>query len=187
MAIETPVHSGAATEAAGHAAASGGLPQFDFQWWPGQIAWVLLVFLVLFFYMRFFAVPKLGGAIEARDAKIEGDIAEARKLKADADATAEAAAAERAQARAAAQKLAGDARSAARVEVDKALAAEEARLAEAAAKADAAINAARDKAMTNVAAIAQDTASAIVAKLTGKAASASELSAAQFSAVGPRG
>ena len=173
MAAETH----ATTEAAGHAAASGGLPQFDFQWWPGQIVWVLLVFVVLFFYMRLFAVPKLGGAIEARDAKIEGDLAEARELKAQADATAEAAAAERAQARAAAQKLAGDARSAARAEVDAALKTEEARLAEAAAAADATINAARDKAMSNVAGIAQDTASAIVAKLTGKAATAAELSA----------
>ena len=174
MATETQ----AVTEAAGHAA-SGGLPQFDFQWWPGQIAWVLLVFVVLFFYMRLFAVPKLGGAIEARDAKIEGDLADARKLKAEADATAEAAAADRAAARASAQKLANDARAAARVEVDKALHAEEARLAEAAAKADAAINAARDKAMTNVAGIAQDTAGAIVAKLTGNAATASELTAAR--------
>jgi F-type H+-transporting ATPase subunit b len=180
MATETAVNSaGAATEAAGHAAASGGLPQFDFQWWPGQIAWVLLVFVVLFFYMRLFAVPKLGGAIAARDAKIEGDLADARKLKAEADATAEAAAADRAAARASAQKLANDARAAARAEVDKALAVEEARLAEAAAKADAGINAARDKAMTNVAGIAQDTAAAIVAKLTGKAATAAELSAAR--------
>ena len=176
MATETHASADAA---AGHAAASGGLPQFDFQWWPGQIAWVLLVFVVLFFYMRHFAVPKLGGAIEARDAKIEGDLADARKLKDQADATAEAAAAERAQARAAAQKLAGDARAAARGEVDKALAAEEARLAEAAAKADDAINAARDKAMTNVAGIAQDAAAAIVAKLTGQAATAAELSAAR--------
>jgi len=178
MAAETPIHAGATTEAAGHAA-SGGLPQFDLQWWPGQIAWVLIVFVVLFVFMRAFAVPKLGGAITAREDKIAGDIAEARQLKADADATAEDAAAERAQARASAQKLAGDARSAARAEVDKALAAEEARLAEAAAKADAAINAARDKAMTNVAAIAQDTAAAIVAKLTGKAATASELATAR--------
>jgi F-type H+-transporting ATPase subunit b len=167
------------TEAAGHAAASGGLPQFDFQWWPGQIVWVLAVFIVLFIYMRAFAVPKLGGAIEARDAKIEGDLADARKLKDEADATAEQAADERAQARAAAQKLANDARAAARGEIDKALAAEEARLAETAAKADAAINAARDQAMTNVAAIAQDAAAAIVAKLTGKTASAAELSAVQ--------
>ena len=32
------------TEAAGHGESSGGLPQFDPQWWPGQIAWTLIVF-----------------------------------------------------------------------------------------------------------------------------------------------
>lgn len=175
MATETH----ATTEAAGHAAASGGLPQFDFQWWPGQIAWVLIVFVVLLAYMRLFAVPKLGGTIAARDARIADDVAQARQLKAEADAQAEAAAAERAQARAAAQKMAGDARAKARAEIDKALAAEEARLADVAAVSDAAIAKARDKAMGNVSGIAQDTAQAIVAKLTGKAATAAELSAAK--------
>ena len=45
-------HSGAVTQeshegtaAAGHE--SSGLPQFDFQWWPGQIAWFLIVFAAL--------------------------------------------------------------------------------------------------------------------------------------------
>ena len=168
----------ASTEAAGHAA-SGGLPQFDFQWWPGQIAWSLIVFVVVLAFMRLFAVPKLGGTIEARDAKIAGDIAQARQLKAEADAQAEAAATDRAQARTAAQKLAGDARAKARSEIDLALAAEETRLAAAAAVSDAAIAKARDKALSNVAGIAQDTAQLIVGKLTGKAASASELAAAQ--------
>lgn len=173
MATETH----ATTEAAGHAGASGGLPQFDFQWWPGQIAWVLIVFVVLLAYMRLFAVPKLGGTIAARDAKIADDVAQARQLKVEADAQADAAAQERAQARASAQKLANDARSRARAEIDSALAAEEARLAEVAAVSDAAIGKARDKAMGNVTGIAQETAQAIVSKLTGKAATAAELSA----------
>ncbi len=175
MATETH----ATTEAGGHAAASGGLPQFDFQWWPGQIVWVLIVFVVLLAFMRLFAVPKLGGTIAARDAKIAGDVADARQLKAEADAQAEAAAAERAQGRAEAQKLANDARTQARAQIDKALAAEEIRLGEAAATAEASINLARDKAMGNVAGIAQDTAQAIVAKLTGTAATAAELTAAR--------
>jgi len=165
------------TEAAGHAAASGGLPQFDLQWWPGQIAWGLIIFVVLLLFMRAFAVPKLGGTIEARDAKIADDVAQARQLKAEADAQAEAAAAERAQARAGAQKLANDARAQARLEIEQALAKEEARLAETAATAEASIAKARAAAMSNVSGIAQDTAQAIVAKLTGKAATAAELSA----------
>ena len=106
-------------------------------------------------------------------------MAQARQLKAEADAQADAAAAERAQARSAAQKMAGDARAKARAEIDKALAVEEARLADVAAVSDAAIAKARDKAMGNVAGIAQDTAQAIIAKLTGKAATAAELATAK--------
>ena len=167
------------TTAPAEHAGSGGLPQFDFQWWPGQIAWLVIVFLVVLAFMRLFAVPKLDGAIAAREDKIGGDLADARRLKDEADAQAQAAERERAQARAASQKVAGDARAKARAEIEAALAAEEARLAEAAAKADAGINAARDKAMGNVAGIAEDAAKAIVGKLTGKPVSAAELAQAR--------
>jgi len=81
-------------------AQAGGLPQFDPQWWPGQIVWFLVIFAVVFFLMRLVFVPRIGGTIAARDAKIEGDIADARRLKTEADAQAQAAAAETAQARA---------------------------------------------------------------------------------------
>lgn len=161
------------TEAAGHGG-GGGLPQFDLQWWPGTIAWTLIVFAVILAFMRFIAVPRIGGTIADRDDRIAGDIARARQLKAEADAQAEAAAAERAKARADAQKLAQDSRTKARAEVAERLAEEEARLAESTGKAEAAIFAARDKAMANVGDIAAQTALVIVEKLTGRAASAAE-------------
>ena len=160
---------------------SGGLPQFDFQWWPGQIAWFLIIFVTMLVFIRLFAAPRLGGTIDARDEKISGDIADARRMKDDADAQAQAAAAETAQARAAAQRVAGDARAKAQAESAAKLAAEEAKLAEAGAVAEARIGKARDAAMANVAAIASDAASQIVAKLTGKAATAAELTAARGS------
>jgi F-type H+-transporting ATPase subunit b len=159
-------------------AQSGGLPQFDPQWWPGQIVWFSVIFLVVFLLMRSVFVPRIGGTIEARDAKIEGDIADARRLKAEADAQAQAAAAETAQARAQAQKLASDARAQAKADISASLAAEEAKLAQTTEAAEASIRAARDEAMGNVRAIAADTAGAIVAKLTGQAPSAGEIEAA---------
>jgi F-type H+-transporting ATPase subunit b len=167
------------TTAAAEHPASGGLPQFDFQWWPGQMAWLVIVFVVVLAFMRLFAVPKLGGTIMAREERITGDLAEARRLKDEADAQAQAAERDRAQARTASQKVANDARAKARAEIDAALAAEEARLAATAATADAAIAKARDAAMTNVASIAEGAATAIVGKLTGKAASAAELAQAR--------
>jgi len=159
------------------APAAGGLPQFDPQWWPGQIVWFSVIFLVVFLLMRFVFVPRIGGAIAAREGKIEGDIAEARRLKDEADAQAAEAAADTARARAAAQKLAAEARARAQAAIAERVAAEDARIAETVAAAEVRIDAARDAAMGSVAGIARDTAQAIVAKLTGKAATAAELTA----------
>jgi len=174
--MESETHEAAG--AAGHEG-GGGLPQFDPTWWPGQIAWLLIIFVVILAFMRFFAVPKIGGAIADREDRITGDIVQARNLKAEADAQAVAAEEERAKARAEAHRLAQEARGKARAEAAERLAAEEAKLAESTSRAEASIAEARERAMANVGQIAQDSAGAIVEKLTGRAASAAELSAAQ--------
>lgn len=165
------------TEAGGHGG-GGGLPQFDPAWWPGQIVWLLIIFVVVLAFMRLFAVPRLGGTITERENRIIGDVAEARRLKDEAEAQAQAAAAERAQARAASQKLALEARAKAQAESAVRLAEEEAKLAQSTESAEAGIAAARDKAMSGVRDIAAEAAQAIVEKLTGRAASGAELNAA---------
>ena len=173
--MQTETHEGTAAE--GHG--SAGLPQFDFAQWPGQIAWFLIMFFAVMAFIRFFAAPKVGGTIEAREGKIAGDIADARRMKDEADVQAAAAAADAAQARAGAQRVAAEARAKAQAEIAARLAVEEAALATAGAAAEARIAAAREAAMTNVAAIAGDTAGAIIEKLTGKKATAAELAAAR--------
>ena len=172
-----PGAEGAHAAAGGHE--SAGLPQFDFSQWPGQIAWFLIMFFAVMAFIRFFAAPKVGGTIEAREGKIAGDIADARRMKDEADVQAQAAAAEAVQARAAAQKVGAEARAKAQAEIAARLAEEEAKLAATGAEAEARIAKAREAAMTNVAGIAADTAQAIVQKLTGKAATAAELAAAK--------
>jgi len=172
-----PGATGAHAEAAG-GHESAGLPQFDFAWWPGQILWFLIIFLAMLVFIRVFAVPKVGGTIEAREGKIAGDIAEARRMKDEADVQAQAATTEAAQARAAAQKVGAEARAKAQAEIAARLAVEEAKLAATGAEAEARIAKARDAAMTHVAGIAADTAKAIVEKLTGKTATAAELATA---------
>ena len=170
--MATPTHEGTAVPE------QGGLPQFDPQWWPGQIVWFLIIFTVVYLLMRYVFVPRIGGTIAARDAKIEGDIQDARALKDEAEAQASAAAAETAAARAASQKLASDARAQSKADISASLSAEEAKLAESTAAAEDSIRAARDTAMGNVRAIAADAAGAIVERLTGKAATAAEVNAA---------
>jgi F-type H+-transporting ATPase subunit b len=166
----------AAAAAAGHG--SGGLPQFDPTWWPGQMVWMLIIFGVMFFLFAKVFVPKVGGAMADREDRISGDIGEARRLKDEADAQAAAAAAETAVARAAAQKLALDAKAKAHAEAAQREALEEARLAETLAKAEAKIGATRDQAMTHVREIASETAGAIIEKLTGAVATSDEISSA---------
>ena len=168
-----------APEGAAAAEHKGGLPQFDFSWWPGQIAWFLIVFFALLAFVRLFAAPRVGGAIEDRETKISGDIADARRMKDEADAQAAAATAEVAQARAAAQRVGAEARARAQASIAAKLAEEEAKLAATGAEAEARIAKARDAAMANVAGIGSDTAKVIVEKLTGRTATAAELAAAQ--------
>jgi F-type H+-transporting ATPase subunit b len=170
-------HTAPGETGAGEEHASGGLPQFNTAYWPGQIVWFLIIFGVLLFLMRTVFVPRIGGAMDNREQKITGDIDEARRLKAEAEAQAAEAAAEMGRARAAAQKVALDARAQAQAGINARLAEEEAKLAQTSAAAEARIGAARDAAMTNVRSIAIDAAGAIIEKLTGRPASAQEVEA----------
>jgi F-type H+-transporting ATPase subunit b len=158
---------------------AGGLPQFDMGAWPGQAAWLVIFFVVVLVLMTRVFVPRIGGGIAEREGKISGDVREARRLKEEADAQAAAAQAEMAQARAQAMKVAADARAQAQAELAGRLAEQEAKFAEAGAEAEARIAAARDAAMAHLDEIARETAAAIVAKLTGKAATAAELASAR--------
>ncbi|HWU81096.1 MAG TPA: hypothetical protein VN158_13650, partial [Caulobacter sp.] len=73
---------------------SGGLPQLQFEHWGGQIVWLLLIFAVLYVVLSKGLLPRVSGAIDERGAKIAGDIADARRLKDEAEVQARAAAAE---------------------------------------------------------------------------------------------
>lgn len=157
---------------------SGGLPQFDLTWWPGQMVWMLFIFGVMFVLFSKVFVPRVGGTIDSREGQIAGDIAEARRLKDEAEGQAAAAAAETAEARSRAQRLAADAKAKAQAAAATRQAKEEAKLNEKLAAAEAQVSAARDQAMSHVKGIASDTAKAIVEKLTGQAADAAEVKAA---------
>jgi F-type H+-transporting ATPase subunit b len=161
-------------------AGSGGLPQFDMAQWPGQVVWALVIFGLL--YLLFFKVlvPRLGGTIADREARIGGDIAEARRMKDEAQAASEDAARDLGEARARARKVA----QAAAEEVKSAAAArageEDAKLAQVLAAAEARIAEARAEAMGHVRTIAIDAAGAMVERLTGVAAAAGEVEQAMI-------
>lgn len=162
------------TEVAAHGGEGGGLPQFDFQYWGGQIIWLLLLFAILYLLFARVFVPRFRKVADTRAQTIADALAEARRTQTEADAKAEAVRADIDTARADARRLVADARAKASEEMARTQAAQDAELAAQVETAEVRIRGLRDQAMTNVRVIATDTAEAIVAKLTGKPISTAE-------------
>lgn len=169
----------ATTEAAhGGEHESGGLPQFEFQHWFGQIVYLLFLFVLLYLLMAKVFAPRIRRVFDERAATIASAIEAARQVQAEAAGQAEAAKAEVEQARASARATAAAAKARVTDEANARAEAEEAVVNARIAEAETAIGKTRDAAMTQVSTIAAETASAIVGRLTGKAPSAAEAAAA---------
>lgn len=149
---------------------SGGLPQFQFEHWGGQIAYLLILFAILYVLMAKVFAPRIRRVFDERTATIQGALASARTVQAEADAQAEAAKRALADARTAAQRTALEASAKAAAETAASKAALEAELSAKQAEAEGRIRAARDAAMQQLAAVATDAAEAMVEKLTGSKA-----------------
>ncbi|HAL07009.1 MAG TPA: hypothetical protein DCP26_06615, partial [Brevundimonas sp.] len=74
--------------------ASGGLPQFEFQHWVGQIGYLLILFVVLYVLVAKVFAPRLRKVMDERADTIDTAIAAARSVQTEAAAQAEAARAE---------------------------------------------------------------------------------------------
>jgi F-type H+-transporting ATPase subunit b len=158
--------------------AEGGLPQFQFQHWGGQIGYLLILFAILYFLMSRVFAPRIRKIFDERENAIGGAIASAKQVQTEAAAQAEASRQSLADARAQAQRTAAEAKAKAEAEMHQRQAVEEAKLNERLAAAEVEIRAARDQAMGNVSAIAVETAQAIIEKLTGEAVTADAVQAA---------
>ena len=73
----------ASTEAA-HGEGGGGLPQFEFQHWFGQIVYLIFLFAILYWLMAKVFVPRLRGVIDQRAATIADAVSAARQVQAEA-------------------------------------------------------------------------------------------------------
>jgi F-type H+-transporting ATPase subunit b len=152
-----------------------GFPPFDSQTFASQMFWLVLFFVVLYVLMSRVALPRIGSILEERRRHIDGDLAEAQRLKSESDAAIAAHENALAQARGRAQALANETR-------EKAVAAAGVRRKEIDASlnsritaAENAIAATRAAAMANVRGIAGDAAAAIVERLTGVAPASREV------------
>jgi F-type H+-transporting ATPase subunit b len=157
---------------------SGGLPQFQFQHWPGQIAYLLVLFVILYLLMDKVFAPRVRKIFDERARTIGEAIASAKQVQAEAAAQAEAARAALDASRASAQKTAADAKAKVQEEAKARQTSLEAELSAKLAEAETRIRASRDLAMASVGQVATDTAAAIVEKLTGAPAPEAALTAA---------
>ena len=169
----------ATTEAAhGGEHESGGLPQFEFQHWFGQIVYLIFLFAILYWLIAKVFAPRMRRVFDERASTISTAVETARQVQAEAAGQAEAAKAEVEQARASSRATAAAAKARVTDEANARAEAEEAVVAARIAEAETAIGKTRDAAMSNVSAIASDTAAAIVERLTGKAPTGAEAAAA---------
>ncbi len=170
--------AGGTSEVAAHGGEGGGLPQFEFQYWGGQIVWLLLIFALLYVLLGRVFIPRLRAALDVRERTIADALAQARSVQAEADAQAQAARDQLAEARASAGRTAAEAKAASAAEAARRQAAEDEVLSARAAEAETRIRGLRDAAMANVRTVAADTAEAMVEKLSGRPATTAEVDAA---------
>jgi F-type H+-transporting ATPase subunit b len=153
-------------------------PPFNKETFASQLVWLVIFFVALYVIIARFAIPRLGGIIEARSQRIDGDLAEAKKLKDASDAALAGYEKSLADARGRAQAMAAETRDKLNAEADATRKKLETELNARLAKAEETIAATKTSAMSNVQGIAIDTASAIVERLIGTAPAGSAVQAA---------
>ena len=145
----------------------GAFPPFDSSNFPSQLVSLAIAFVALYLIVSRIALPRVGGTIDARQNKIEGDLAEAQKLKDESDAALKAYETELATARSRAQAIGNETREKLNAAAEAERKTLEDQLTAKLAAAEKQIAATRETAMSNVRGIAADTAGAIVQRLTG--------------------
>jgi F-type H+-transporting ATPase subunit b len=157
--------TGAHTEAdGGH---GGGFPPFEKDTFASQLVSLLIAFVALYLIVSRIALPRVGSLLDERQNAIEGDLAEAQKLKDASDGALKAYESELAAARSRAQAISTETRERLNAAAEAERKTLEAQLSVKLAEAEKTIAATRQAAMSNVRGIAAEAAAAIVQRLTG--------------------
>ena len=135
--------------------------------YQSQWFWLVVTLLAIFFLVGRGIVPKVEATVDARDAKIATDLAEAERLRAAAEAEEEAWRKKMNDAHAGAVIAAAQAKAAATHDAEVWVKAADAEIAKKLDAAAAALASARSSALTEIEGVAAEAARDIVAKLTG--------------------
>jgi F-type H+-transporting ATPase subunit b len=165
--------------APGHHAA---FPPFDPKTFPSALLWLVITFVIFYIVMQKVLIPRVGGILENRHARIAQDVEEAARLQAEADAAIETYESELAAARARSNAIGAAARADAKAKAEAERRSIEADLAEMVKAAEARIAEIKARAFADVGTVAEEAASAVIAQLIGSPASQTEVAAAVASA-----
>ncbi|MBV9533567.1 MAG: F0F1 ATP synthase subunit B' [Bradyrhizobium sp.] len=166
---------------AAHTEAEGGahaFPPFQKDTFASQLLSLAIAFAALYLIVSRIALPRVGSVLDARQNKIEGDLAAAQKYKDESDAAMKAYESELAAARSRAQTISAQTREKLGAQSEAERKTLEQRLAHKLADAEKSIEATRVAAMKNVRNIATDAAFSIVQRLTGIAPDGKSVAAA---------
>ena len=155
-----------------------GFPPFEKETFASQLVWLAITFVALYLLISRIAVPRIGGILEERSRRIEGDFAAAQRMKTESEKALHAYEKSLLEARNRAQGIGNEARDKAHAEGEERRKAQEAKLNADLAEAEKQIAATKTAAMTNVRGIAVEAAAAIVERLIGTAPAAPAVAAA---------
>lgn len=162
----TQIDTHAETVATGHEAVT--FPPFDPTTFASQLLWLAISFGALYLLMSRVALPRIGEILEVRRDRIEGDLAEADRLRQKTDDAIAAYEAALADARAKAHAIAEGTRQGIKAENSASQAEVEADIAAKVAAAEAGIRETKAAVLANVDQIAAEAAQAVVAALGSK-------------------
>ena len=166
---EARAQTHAATGATAPGEHGGAFPPFASETFASQLLWFAIAFGLLYYVMSRLALPRVAAIMESRSQRIAADLAEAERLRTEADAAGAAYEKSLGDARARAKAIAQEMRDALTAESEAKRKALELELHERLAVAEKTIAARTQEAMASVRGIAADTATAIVERLTGRA------------------
>jgi len=162
---------GTPSGASAHTQADGGhkgpFPPFQRETFASQLVSLVIAFVALYLIVSRIALPRVGGVIDARQNAIEGDLAEAQRLKEESEAALKSYESELAAARGRAQAIGAETREKLNAQSEAERKTLENQLAAKLADAENSIASTRQAAMSNVRGIASEAAAAIVQRLTG--------------------
>jgi len=162
------------------------MPQLNVADYPPQLIWLAITFVALYLIISRLALPRVGAALAAREAKLTDDIDRAEKLKVEAETALAAYHKAIAEARAGSQAELKQAAAAMAAEASKREAAFAVEIGARIKVAEEGIAAAKTAALGELRAVAGETARALVARLSGSEPDAGATERALSAAEGVR-